>query len=950
MKALLEPISHSQQCGGYTKCQVLGTESARSHTRRPINTRGRKFPRIRDDSTRICKMDRHGTAVMVPLAAAVCIVANSQGYLALDNMYLAEFLRSKNLKSLYQSPRINFDILFLCIMFLRYARLVVHMYAKYFLYKSAPVLAQPRYSPKDVHVIVPTIDPGNADFERCIESIVAQAPGAVTIATAQDPSKQKQAEGVLEKYAGNFPHIEFGTVHSVVTNKRAQIVTVLDALFKNAESTEANKDKILVLVDDHVWWPSKFFFASLLAPFEDLKVGLVGTNKRPERDHGNSFSESLRNLIACAYLERHNFDVVTTNAIDGGAFVISARTCALRAAVCMSEEFRHGFTNEYFWTPWGHVGPLNPDDDNYITRYAMKKGWKIKFQCGEDAMMQTTLGTTGGWTKFRGQIIRWARSQWRSNSCSIFRDGKTTWTQHPWTALVYYTGTMFNFAAVWDPLIIYTWYRSSFNLSWYYLGGIILFSKLIKLWPLFKHNPQDIWMWPMLILFGYLHSFIKFYALLTFWDAAWSGRNLHVNGQTVTVAGDRELDRIFDSDGDTLGHSDGEPIGRGDNSALRSWNDSNVSSRSSSSSSIRSQRSRPPNIDTSHLPMTDSLMSAVSQGSAPMSISEGPSPVSLARRSLTPYFITDAPLPRSPSVTESFGSPPYKLSSESPSGGRDGIRRQGSTSFSSVDSSSSGFGFGNEESSGRIVETIKRMPIQTPWGEVSPSNIHRKPANLNMSFNGSSSGRSSRSRSRISTPGRRSDKSLHYPLSDFNQHILAQSMNRQVGVQTADHDVADTNFSNNEASTTAQTANLHAGARSTWDSLPPAQSTRWDYTTSTASTSLTPIIWSTPPQSELPLLPPRSSTSSMTSTSRPAPSSSSIRPRKSRPNATPPAHPARQPYTRAFHRCTTTCARLHSEHDSPPTSTPRTVIPVQECTTPSLGDAGAPIVTSRRRL
>lgn len=833
-------------------------------------------------------MNSYGTAVMVPLAAILYFLAYGQAKLAYGNEYVAGLLRSVDLKSVCQSPLFSFNLLFLFVLFLRYARLVVHIYAKYVLYKPTPVLGKPRYLPKDVHVIVPTVDPENADFRRCIESIIAQAPGAVTIATAQEHWKQTMAEGILDTYAKEYPHIKFGTVHSVITNKRAQIVTVLDALFKDAESREANKDKILVLVDDHVWWPSKFFFANLLAPFEDDTVGLVGTNKRPERDYGNSFSESLRNLIACAYLERHNFDVVTTNAIDGGAFVISARTCAIRAAVCMSEEFRHGFTNEYFWTPWGRVGPLNPDDDNYITRYAMKKGWKIKFQCGEDAIMQTTLGTTGGWTKFRGQIIRWARSQWRSNSCSILRDAKTTWTRHPWTALVYYTGSMFNFAVVWDPLIVYTWHKSSYDFPWYCLVGVMLGSKLIKLWPLFKHNPCDILMWPLLILFGYLHSFIKFYALLTFWDAAWGGRNLEVASTTTATGNDaQEPDGSNGSDSGTLGHSDSGTVAGSDNSAPHSRGSPNASSRSSSSSSTGSQRRRRPvNIVTDYLSTSNSAMSAVSQDSAPMLISDGPSPVSLMRRSPMSHLITNPRSPRFLSVSEGFTSPPYKLSSEFLSRGSHVFDHQASTS------STSSFSIGNGSSNEPIVQTIKRLPIDTPWGPVTPSNTHLKPANLNMSFtdlSASSRSASSKTHTITATPTPMPALTSYANTSQhrFPSNSLPQLRNNQVSHHPTNEDAAD----------------------------PYLPATNDDNDTTTPS----------PPQTNLPPITPPPTCL-----------------RKSKSMST---------YTRTFHRRTTSCARLHSSTDSVAYTTPsESGKAVHACLTPKIGDAGAPIVSARTKL
>lgn len=52
----------------------------------------------------------------------------------------------------------------------------------------------------------------------------------------------------------------------------------------------------------------------------------------------------------------------------------------------------------------------------------------------------------------------------------------------------------------------------------------VFLSKLIKPFPYFWRNPKDLVYLPGSILFGYLHSFIKLYAMLTFWVTAWGSR------------------------------------------------------------------------------------------------------------------------------------------------------------------------------------------------------------------------------------------------------------------------------------------------------------------------------------------------------------------------------------------------------------------------------------------
>jgi hypothetical protein len=66
------------------------------------------------------------------------------------------------------------------------------------------------------------------------------------------------------------------------------------------------------------------------------------------------------------------------------------------------------------------------------------------------------------------------------------------------------------------------------------IGALVvwmLFTKAVKVFPYYRAHPQDIWLFPGYLLFAYGHSLIKFWALLTFWSCAWSGRKL----ETISV-------------------------------------------------------------------------------------------------------------------------------------------------------------------------------------------------------------------------------------------------------------------------------------------------------------------------------------------------------------------------------------------------------------------------------
>lgn len=96
-----------------------------------------------------------------------------------------------------------------------------------------------------------------------------------------------------------------------------------------------------------------------------------------------------------------------------------------------------------------------------------------------------------------------------------------------------YVSQLVSFAAVWDPLLVWSMTRTSLYLGSGHknvLVGVmvawILASKMVKIAAHFVNHPSDIVWLPGYIAFAYWHSFIKLYCLFTFFDHAWNGRNL----------------------------------------------------------------------------------------------------------------------------------------------------------------------------------------------------------------------------------------------------------------------------------------------------------------------------------------------------------------------------------------------------------------------------------------
>ncbi|KAK5651644.1 hypothetical protein OQA88_11819 [Cercophora sp. LCS_1] len=403
---------------------------------------------------------------------------------------------------------------FLTLFTWRYLRLVVNIIA-FFCYTPAPIPRNAKYIPnKDVTVILPTIDPEGADFQECVRTCCENLPAAILIITAGDVLYAKTLAAVLP-FQKEFGRTEFTISRTQIASKREQVAHAIPLI----------RTQLTVLLDDHVFWGPNFL-RSLVAPFEDESVGLVGTNKSVRRVPNLPLWGRIWNLLGALYLIRHNFEVRATNTLDGGAFVVSARTCALRTVIIQSPAFVSGYTNERFL--FGRLGPLNADDDNYVTRFVVRAGWNVKIQYTPDSCIETTVGVTAPVAnKFLGQCRRWARTTWRSNSCSLFTD-RSVWRCQPWSVYAVFLTSFTNFALFTDAGLVYLLWQSSWSSSFSIaiLAVWILSTKMVKILPYFWQYPQDLYLFPVAVLYAYAHSFIKLWALVTFWDCQWSGRNL----------------------------------------------------------------------------------------------------------------------------------------------------------------------------------------------------------------------------------------------------------------------------------------------------------------------------------------------------------------------------------------------------------------------------------------
>lgn len=418
---------------------------------------------------------------------------------------------------------------FYTIFILRYARLFGHC-CSWFTYREVKVQADQDFSRHDVTVIVPTVDPADPDFKECLSSILQNAPAAILVVTV-GPHLRADCQRVIRSLSP-LGSTRVGTSSVQQASKRLQVAHALDAV----------NTQITVLADDHVFWSNDTFLPSVVAAFNNQKVGIVATKKLVRRTMPGKWNwASLVNFVACLYLQRHNWELRTSCGMDNCAFVVSGRTAAYRTEFLKDPALIDRYCNERFmFGTFGGEG-LGPDDDNFLTREAMKQGWLIHFQDTEEAIVETSLGT---WPKFRGQVLRWARTTFRSNPVML-RDPRFLY-RYTWSAFMVYCAGITNFAIAWDTMLFVALIKAGMTSTGEItaLVMILLMGKTVKVLPHFFRHPEDIPLIPVQIAFGYIHSFFKLWALITFWDCGWSGRDLEKVNTNSGAAGSKGFDYI----------------------------------------------------------------------------------------------------------------------------------------------------------------------------------------------------------------------------------------------------------------------------------------------------------------------------------------------------------------------------------------------------------------------
>ncbi|KMP10213.1 hypothetical protein CIRG_09894 [Coccidioides immitis RMSCC 2394] len=388
----------------------------------------------------------------------------------------------------------------------RYVRLIVNLWAYH---RLKPIPPCGPLKPADVTVVVPCLNIDRQKLAETLKSILNNGPRKLILVTVRE--EQGVAEEVMGMVRPCGVELQVATVQKY--GKRRQLVAGIQLVATD----------ITVLADDDVIWESPHLLKWILAPFKREKMGGVGTCQRLQHDPVQSMWPRLWSFLGALYLERRNFDCAATAYMDGGTPCMSGRTAAYRSEILQNPEFLDAFGAE----TW-QGKQLQPDDDNFITRWLDWHSWGMHFQYHREALVLTTLEDNWEYLK---QCLRWSRSNWRSNLRSLFCE-RFIWRRHAYSTYAVFLTTLSPPAFLVESALIWLCHRATENdpvahrwslqllLLWMFL------AKVIKFLGYFRRNPSDIALIPISILFGYFHGILKVYAACTLHVTSWGNREM----------------------------------------------------------------------------------------------------------------------------------------------------------------------------------------------------------------------------------------------------------------------------------------------------------------------------------------------------------------------------------------------------------------------------------------
>jgi hypothetical protein len=411
---------------------------------------------------------------------------------------------------------------FIFLFLFRYVRATINSVASR-LYRPTPIPENPHYTADDVTVVIPTTDISTPTLHKVLRSILAHNVARLIITTTQD-AHSLQLPALEAAIPAFRPDIAFrdSDTHCLVKrqpkpNYRRQVAAAMEAV----------DTKILIIPDDHTYWPSSpTFIPALLAPFEDPKIGAVGPAILGKHHHHSLSFRGFWNFIGMVYLLRNHMQDRATNTVDGGLSCLTGRFGVYRSSIWKDTAFLRACLNEYIsFFGLYKVGPLTVDDDKFHTRWLVNHGWNIRVQGGPETTLLTELGV---WPRFHAQILRWTRTSWRTVPRTLAVD-RTCWTRFPYTKYAMYVYSIVRMSLFYEGAMFYSLWKAmreigcadDFPTAAWGLVGWIAVTRVFKVWPHLREYPGDVVYVPGYTVFLYWNSLIRLYAFFTMWKTYW---------------------------------------------------------------------------------------------------------------------------------------------------------------------------------------------------------------------------------------------------------------------------------------------------------------------------------------------------------------------------------------------------------------------------------------------
>ena len=394
-------------------------------------------------------------------------------------------------------------------------------------------------SKNDITMIIPLYMP-EPGFDECLLSWIKAKPKKIIIVADKVKGYDQVSELVNNLECGD---VIVQVISETEPGKRA-------AMYRGLEYVDT---KITVFADDDALY-NPLLLDSLIQPFKDPNMGGVGTRQiaRPKNIDG---SWDMWDIVMDIRLFQRYVEIRATSFMGGGASCLSGRTMAYRTKLFKPNDkyykstFKNLFLNERF------AGQLQlSGDDKCLTRICINSNYKMYTQIAYECTLSTQFEKG---KKLLKQILRWSRNTWRSDLKLLFVE-KKVWFKYPWLTLVLLDKIISPFTMVSGPFIIL--YITIREQNLFVTVGFLIYlliTRFIKtVLYFFYGNPRPPLWWvvymPHFILFQYLSSVFRIWALFTLNNSKWGNRLVKINKKTGKVVRTDENHKTIDSKSENI--------------------------------------------------------------------------------------------------------------------------------------------------------------------------------------------------------------------------------------------------------------------------------------------------------------------------------------------------------------------------------------------------------------